>query len=97
MLLATIILKGLIEVLLLSHIAQGILFLFAGATRDRNIVYKIFVTVNRPIWRATRFVTPRFIVDGHVAFVSFFYLCVLWVVVLAAKVHYFLQATAPPA
>jgi hypothetical protein len=97
MLLATIILKGLVEVLLLCFVAQGILFIFAGATRDRNIVYRIFATVTRPVWKATRFVTPRFIVDAHVGLVSFFLLSVLWAVLVVLKVHFYLQVNAPPA
>ena len=97
MLLAVIILKGLAEVLLFSHVAQGLLFLFAGATRDRNIVYKIFATVNRPVWKATRFITPRFIVDPHIGFVSFFLLGVAWAVLVVAKIYFYLQVSAPPA
>lgn len=95
MLLAVIILKGLVEVLLLTFVSQAILFVFAGVTRDRNIVYNLFATVNRPIWKATRFITPRFIVDAHVGFVSFFLLGVLWFCLVLAKVHFVLQATAP--
>ncbi|QJR14426.1 hypothetical protein [Usitatibacter palustris] len=95
MLLTVIILKGLVELLALTHVAQAILFIFAGATRDRNVVYKIFVTVNRPIWKATRFITPRFIVDAHVGFVSFFLLSVFWAALVVAKVYLVLQATAP--
>jgi hypothetical protein len=97
MLLAVIILKGIVEVVLFCLLAQGILFLFAGVTRDKNIVYRIFATVTRPIWKATRWVTPRFIVDAHVGFVSFFFLSVLWAVLVLAKIHYYLQANAPPA
>ncbi len=97
MLLAVIILKGVAEVVLFCHVAQAILFLFAGATRDRNIVYRIFATVNRPVWKAARFVTPRFIVDAHIGFVSFFFLSVLWAVLVLAKVYFYLQVTAPAA
>lgn len=93
MLLLATVLKGLVEVLLLSFVAQGILHLFAGASRARNPVYQIFVTVNRPVWKATRFMTPRFIVDQHVAFVSFFFLCLLWFALLLAKVHFYIEAT----
>ncbi len=89
--LAVIVLKGLVEVVLFSHIAQAILFLFAGATRERNIVYQVFATVNRPVWRATRFITPRFIVDPHIGFVSFFLLAVLWVGLVLAKAYFHLQ------
>ncbi len=97
MLLAAIILKGLTEVLLLSHVAQGILFLFAGATRDKNFVYRIFAIVNRPVWKATRFITPRFIVDAHIGFVSFFFLSVLWAALVLAKVYFYVHLNAPPA
>ena len=95
MLLAVIILKGLAEVVLFSLVAQAILYVFAGVTRDRNIVYKVFATVNRPIWKATRFITPRFIVDAHVGFVSFFLVGILWFFLVLAKIHFVLQATAP--
>jgi hypothetical protein len=40
--------------------------------------------------KATRFITPRLIVDAHLGFVSFFLLAVLWVALLLAKVHYYL-------
>ena len=96
MLLLAIILKGLVEVILFSHVAQGILFLFAGATRERNIVYRIFATVNRPVWRATRFITPRFIVDPHIGFVSFFLLGVAWAVLVVVKIYFYVQLNAPP-
>lgn len=96
MLLAAIILKGLLEVMMLSHVAQGILYLFAGATRDKNIVYNLFATVNRPVWLMTRRITPRFVVDAHVGFVSFFLLSVLWAVAVVAKVYFYVQLTAPP-
>jgi hypothetical protein len=90
MLLLVTILKAIVEIALFALVAQAILFVFAGATRDRNIVYKAFATVTRPVWKATRFITPRLIVDAHVGFVSFFLLAVLWFVLLLAKVHYYL-------
>lgn len=91
MLQLVIILKALVEIAAFAHIAQAILFLFAGATRDRNVVYRFFVLLNRPVWKATRFITPRFVVDPHVGFVSFFLLAILWVILVIAKIHYFLQ------
>lgn len=92
-----IVLKGLVEVLLLSFAAQGLLHALAGAMRERNVVYQIFATINRPVWKATRFITPRFIVDAHVGFVSFFLLGVLWAGLVLAKVHFYLQQAGPPA
>lgn len=87
MLLAVIILKGLVEVGLLVMLGQGILFVFAGANRHQNLVYRMFATVTQPIMKATRFITPRFVVDQHIWLVALFLLMVLWVVALALKVH----------
>jgi len=95
MLLLVVVLKGLAEVILFSHLAQGILFLFAGATRERNIIYRIFATVNKPVWKATRFITPRFIVDPHIGFVSFFLLTVVWAALVVAKIYFYVQLNAP--
>ena len=91
MLLAVIFLKALVEIALFALIAQGILWVFAGATRDRNVVYRIFATITRPIIRGTRAITPRFIVDAHVGLVSFFVLSVLWLALVIAKIHFYLE------
>jgi hypothetical protein len=87
MLLVATVLKGLVEVLLLVMLGQGVLFIFAGSGRNNNLVYRLFATVTQPIMKATRIVTPRFIVDQHIGFVAFFLLVVLWVVALALKVQ----------
>ena len=87
MLLAATILKGLVEMLLLVLLGQGVLFILAGGTRKQNLFYKMFMTVTDPIMKATRAITPRFIVDQHIGFVAFFLLLVLWVVALALKVQ----------
>lgn len=94
--LATV-LKGLVEVLLVVMLGQGLLYLFAGAKRQENVIYRGFAIVTAPIMKATRFVTPRFIVDQHIGYVAFFLLVVLWLVALALKVHAVLQAAKPPA
>ena len=91
MFLAASIFKGLVEVVLLVLLGQGILFIFAGATRHQNLVYRMFATVTKPIMTATRFITPRFIVDQHIGLVAFFLMSVLWVVALALKVHFFVE------
>ncbi len=90
MLLAVTILKAVVEVALFALVAQAILYVFAGATRDKNFVYGIFATLTRPVHKAVRFITPRFIVDAHVGFVSFFLLAVLWCALFAAKVYFYL-------
>lgn len=87
MLLAAIILKGLVELLILVMLGQGLLFVLAGASRHQNVVYRMFATVTAPVMKATRLVTPRFIVDQHIGYVAFFLLMVLWVVALVLKVQ----------
>jgi len=96
MLLAAIILKGLAEVLLLVLFGQGLLHVFAGSNRHQNLVYRMFATVTQPIMKATRFITPRFIVDQHLGFVAFFLVALLWVVALVLKVHFVLEQGARP-
>jgi hypothetical protein len=80
------------ELMLVVLLGQGLLYLLAGPRRHENLVYKMFVTVTGPIMKATRFVTPRFIVDAHLGFVAFFLLMLLWVFAFAMKVHFVLQA-----
>ena len=96
MLLAAIIFKALIEVALLVMLGQGLLFVLAGASRHENLVYRLFVAATRPIMKATRAITPRFIVDPHIGLVAFFLLLVLWVCALALKVHFFTEQVARP-
>jgi hypothetical protein len=91
MLLAVTILKAIVEIALFALLAQAILFVFAGASRDRNIVYRIFATITRPVQKATRVITPRFIVDAHLGFVSFFLLGLLWCVLVLAKIYFYLE------
>ena len=93
MLLAATILKGLVEVVLIVMIGQGILFVLAGASRHQNLVYRMFLAVTQPIMKATRLITPRFIVDQHLGLVAFFLLVILWFLALALKVHFFLEAS----
>ena len=97
MLLAATIMKGLAEVLLLVMLGQGLLHVLAGSGRKENLIYRMFAIVTAPIMKATRFVTPRFIVDQHIGLVAFFLVAVIWFAALALKVHAVLQAARPPA
>jgi hypothetical protein len=94
MLLLVVILKALAEVAILSMLAQGILHVL-GARQDNNFVCRLFATVNAPLFKATRLITPRFVVDQHIWMVTFFLLGVLWMALVLAKVHYVLERTAP--
>jgi len=97
MLFVATVLKALIEVALLALIGQGVLYIFAGAGRNENLIYRMFATVTRPVMRAARFITPRFVVDQHIGFVAFFLLVVLWIAALALKVQAVLAMGVRPA
>lgn len=86
MLQLVIILKALAEVALFAFVGQGILYLFAGATREQNFVYTTFKLLTSPITKVTRFIAPRFIVDQHIAFLAFFLLMVLWAALTITKI-----------
>ena len=79
------ILRALVEVAGMFLLAQGLLFLLSGATREKNIVYQLFKIITRPVIQMTRFVTPRVIVDKHIPFVAFFMLFWLWLLLAYVK------------
>lgn len=88
-----VILKAINEIALLGLIGQGILFLFAGAKRDSNPIYFIFKTITSPVMKLARWITPRFVLDQHIGFVALFILLASEVLLIAAKVHYYLEAS----
>ena len=79
------ILRALVEVAGMFLLAQGLLFLLSGATREKNIVYQLFKIITRPVIQMTRFVTPRVIVDKHIPVVAFFILFWLWLLLAYVK------------
>ena len=87
MLQSVIILKALAEVALFAFVGQGILYLFAGANRERNFVYTTFKMLTSPVTKVTRLIAPRFIVDQHIGFLAFFLLLVLWAGLTIAKIN----------
>ena len=89
-----VVLKALTEIAGVAFLGQGVLWLLAGAKREQNLVYKLFKTLTSPVTRATRFITPRFVIDAHIGLVAFFLLIVLWVVLTALKIKLVLDAAA---
>ena len=89
-----VILKALTEVAGVAFLGQGLLWVLAGAKRDQNVVYNLFKTITSPVTKATRAITPRVIIDAHVALVSFFLLVVLWVALTAVKIKLVLDHAA---
>lgn len=78
-LLVVSVLRALIEVAGFFMLGQGLLYVLAGASRERNPIYQVFRIVTRPVVRVVRAITPRQIVDRHVPVVAFFMLFWLWI------------------
>jgi hypothetical protein len=78
-------LRMLVEVALFSLIGQGVLYVLAGANRERNIFYIILKTIASPAMRVARWVSPPFVVDQHIGWVALFLLTVLWLGLGVAK------------
>ncbi len=78
-------LRALVEVALFSLLGQGALHLIAGASRDKNFVYRLLKVITSPVTRIVRAITPRFILDRHINLVAFFLLLWLWLLLAVAK------------
>jgi len=86
MLTAIVILKALAEIVGLALFGQGVLYVFAGAKREQNFFYRILKTVTLPVWRFTRLITPRVIIDRHIGLLSFLLVVIVWYFLLVAQV-----------
>ena len=65
------ILKALTEVAGVAMMGQGVLWVLAGSKRDQNLVYGMFKTLTSPVMKATRWITPRVVLDQHLGLVPF--------------------------
>lgn len=79
------ILKTLIEIAGLALIGQGILYLLSGSNREQNLFYRILSTITAPVWKFTRLVMPRVIVNQHIGYVAFLLLAIVWYFLLVAQ------------
>lgn len=79
------IVRALVEVAGYSLLGQGILAIFAGRKRHENFVYRLLQIVTAPVVRVVRAITPRFVLDSHIPFVTFFLLFWLWLGLAFAK------------
>jgi hypothetical protein len=89
-----VILKALTEVAGVAMIGQGVLWVVAGAKRDRNLVYGLFKALTSPVMKATRAITPRVVLDQHIGLVAFFLLAVLWLALTAFKIKLVLDSAS---
>jgi hypothetical protein len=72
----------------LALFGQGLLFVLAGAKRETNLFYQLFVVLNRPwVWIARK-ITPRAVAEQHLAIVAFFVVSVLYLAVTLAKIEH---------
>lgn len=78
-------LRAMVEVAGLCLLGQGVLYLLAGASRDRNGIYQLFRIVTRPVLRLVRAVTPRLVLDRHLPVVAFFLLFWLWIALAVVR------------
>lgn len=78
-------LRAVVEVALLSLLGQGVVGLLAGASRQTNPVYRVFLIITNPPVKLTRWMTPRLIIDKHIPFVTFFVLFWLWILLAYVK------------
>lgn len=71
-------LRLLVEVAGFALLGQGVLYVLAGESRERNPVYQVFRIITRPPIRIVRAITPRVVVDRHIPLVTFFIVFWLW-------------------
>jgi hypothetical protein len=73
-----VIVKALLELSGFFLLGRGLIYVFAGAKREQNLVYQIFQVLTRPLLRIARLVSPRVVVDRHMAYVAFLIVFWLW-------------------
>jgi uncharacterized protein YggT (Ycf19 family) len=71
------ILFAVVQVALYLFIGRGAMYLLGGATREQNFIYQLFKKGTEPLVKVTRMITPKFVIDRHVPFVTFILL--VWV------------------
>ena len=86
-----VVLKALTEVAGVAMMGQGVLYVLAGGKRDQNAIYGIFKTLTSPVMKATRWITPRVVLDQHLGLVAFLLLVILWFGLTVMKIRIVLE------
>ena len=89
-----VLLKGLNELLLLTVLGQGALWLLAGTGREGNLIYAAFSRVGRPLFRLCRRLLPRFVPDRWIPLMAVAFLLLIELMLIVAKVVLFAQMAA---
>jgi hypothetical protein len=77
---------------LLALAGQALLYVLAGAKRDRNIFYQLLQVVSKPFTLLVRKLTPKQVADRHVPVVTFFLLLIIYAVVTFEKISLCVEA-----
>lgn len=87
MLLLLSFIKAICEVVALTMLGQGLLFLITGARREQNFVYGLFRAVTKPFFVIARLITPRVVLDRHIWMVALFIVLLMWLVASQQKLE----------
>jgi hypothetical protein len=82
-----IVFKALTEVAAFALLGQGVVSLFAGANRDKNIPYVILKTVTAPVFALARFIAPRFVPDQFIWMLTPALVFLLWLLFTYLKIR----------
>ncbi|MBY0265398.1 MAG: hypothetical protein K2W84_03225 [Burkholderiales bacterium] len=70
-------LLALVQVALYLFLGRGAMWVFGGNNRDKNFIYQLFKKGTDPLIKATRLITPKFVLDKHLPFVTI--LLLVWI------------------
>jgi hypothetical protein len=91
-----LIVKAIAEIAFFALIGQGIVALFAGADREKNVVYQIFKIITFPITWLARVLTPRKLVrETHLPLAAFFICFWIWLGAIFGMSYTCAQAGIP--
>lgn len=91
MLVLLTVVKALSEILVLGLIGQGILWLAVRKPRERNIAYRAFAAVTRPVMWLARAIAPPFVPDRYIWIVAVSIVFAVWVVAGQQKLEHCLN------
>jgi hypothetical protein len=83
--------KLVAEIALLALLGQWLLGMLAGRKRDTNFFCRLFQVLTDPFVKATRWITPRVVIDRHIPLAAFALLAVVWVAATLVKIDLCLQ------
>ncbi len=78
-------LKALVEIAAMALLAQGLVGLLSGNTKQQNFFYRLLQVVTAPVIKMVRAITPRIIADRHIGLIGFIILFWLWIALIYAK------------